>query len=211
MEKKRSEVQRSSLSPNIFIFGLGNPGREYKLSRHNLGFMAIDSFAGRLDFPDFSHKDNYDISSKEISGKYVFLIKPLTFMNLSGRAVKEVLIKNGIFDLPSRRDESTVVVIHDDLDLKFGSLKLKFGGSGGSHNGIISVIESLKNKNFIRLKLGINSLEKAKFNSGADFVLSRFSKEEMNALPDFLDKVTNLLQTFISGGISKAMNGFNKK
>ncbi len=196
---------------DIFIFGLGNPGQEYLFSRHNFGFIAIDSFSQECDFPAFSRKKNYLISKKDISDKDVYLIKPLTYMNLSGKAVKEVLNKHGIFKISDNDNTSNIILIHDDLDLSFGSYKIKFGGSGGSHNGVISVINSLQSKNFIRIKLGTNSPVRVKFNTGADYVLSNFSKDEIKRLPDFLKTINELLLIIITDGLTKAMNTFNRK
>ncbi|MCL4542206.1 MAG: aminoacyl-tRNA hydrolase [Deltaproteobacteria bacterium] len=197
--------------PDIFIFGLGNPGPEYLFSRHNFGFLAIDSFFKEGNFPDFSHKKNYLISKKVISDKDVYLIKPLTYMNLSGKAVKEALNKHGIFKISDNDGTSNIILIHDDLDLVFGSYKIRFGGSGGSHNGVNSVINSLRSKNFTRVKLGINSPVRAKFNTGADYVLSNFSKEEIRKIPDILKMINELLSVIITDGLVKAMNAFNRK
>lgn len=199
------------MSEFIFIFGIGNPGREYLWTRHNYGFMAADSFAVKGGFTGFSQKKSYSIAEAEINGKTVYLIKPLTFMNLSGKAVKEVLNKHGVHALPEKEDGSNVIVLHDDLDLQFGTFKMRFGGSGGSHNGVNSIINSLQSKNFTRLKLGINSIERNKFDSGADFVLSRFSKEEAERLPNILSTIDELLSSFIIHGLQKTMNDFNGK
>jgi len=173
------------MSTNIFIFGLGNPGAEYRFSRHNFGFIVIDSFSRDNNFPDFSRKKNYLISSKSISGRNVYLVKPLTYMNLSGKAAREALNKYDIKILENG-DASNVILIHDDLDLDSGHFKVKFGGSGGSHKGVISVINSIRSKEFIRLKLGINSSSRVKFSTGADYVLSNFSRDETKKLPNFL-------------------------
>lgn len=196
---------------DIFIFGLGNPGPEYRFSRHNFGFMAVDSFYKENDFQGFSRKKTYLISSKIISGRSVHLIKPLTYMNLSGNAVKEALNKCGIFNIRNDEDPQNIILIHDDLDLIFGNYKIKLGGSGGSHNGVISVINSLQNKDFVRIKLGINSSERVKFNTGADYVLSNFSKDEINKMPNLLSTINKLLSAIIADGLTKAMNCFNCK
>lgn len=197
------------MSNGIFIFGLGNPGREYRLTRHNFGFMALDAFSRANNFPDFTDKKDYSVSTGTIAGKEVFLIKPLTFMNLSGKAVKESLNKFGRFDKDSAAEDSNIVVIHDDLDIGFGNVKVKAGGSGGSHNGVNSVINTLQSKNFIRVKLGIDSSGRREAQSGADFVLSNFSKEEAAMLPDILEAANGILSVFISEGLVPAMNKFN--
>ncbi len=196
---------------DIFIFGLGNPGLGYRFSRHNFGFTALDYFFAENNFPQFISKKNYLISCKIISDKNIFLIKPLTFMNLSGKAVKDALNKNGVFKIGENEADSNIVLIHDDLDLAFGDYKIKSGGSGGSHNGVNSVINSLQSKNFIRIKLGINSPERVKFNTGADFVLSNFSKYEIKKLPGILKIINEILFSFISDGLAKTMNNYNRK
>ena len=219
------------MSSDIFIFGLGNPGIEYKFTRHNFGFIAVDSFAETNSFPDFINKKNYAISSKSFLGladkKIIYLIKPLTFMNLSGIAVKEVLKKNNIFykksDIQINKSDNKnnknelidmdngplIIVIHDDLDLNYGRIKIKYGGSGGSHNGIISIINSLQSKEFLRLKLGINSELRNKFKTGADYVLSRFYKDEIKQMPEILDMLNDIIISFINDGLTKTMNKFN--
>jgi PTH1 family peptidyl-tRNA hydrolase len=194
---------------DIFIFGLGNPGQEYRFSRHNFGFTAVDYFFEENDFPPFINKKNYLISGKIISDKNIFLIKPLTFMNLSGKAVKDVLNKNGVFKIGENEAGSNIILIHDDLDLAFGSYKIKFGGSGGSHNGVNSVINSLQSKNFIRIKLGINSPERVKFDTGADYVLSNFSRDEIKKLPGVLKIINEILFSIITDGLAKTMNNYN--
>lgn len=198
------------MNANIFIFGLGNPGAEYRFSRHNFGFIVVDSFSKENNFPDFSRKKNYLVSSKKISDKNIYLIKPLTYMNLSGKAVREALNKYDAKILESG-DASNVILIHDDLDLDSGHFKIKAGGSGGSHNGVISVINSIRSKEFIRLKLGINSTSRVKFATGADYVLSNFSRDEIKKLPDFLITINELLSAVIDDGYVSAMNTFNRK
>jgi PTH1 family peptidyl-tRNA hydrolase len=227
------------MSSDIFIFGLGNPGIEYKFTRHNFGFIAVDSFAETNSFPDFINKKNYAISSKSFPGladkKIIYLIKPLTFMNLSGIAVKEVLKKNNIFHFQNvlKKNEKSdiqinksdnknnknelipidngplIIVIHDDLDFNYGRIKIKYGGSGGSHNGIISIINSLQSKEFLRLKLGTNSELRNKFRTGADYVLSRFSKDEIKQMPEILGMLNDIITSFINDGLTKTMNKFN--
>lgn len=199
------------MNEGIFIFGLGNPGNQYRFSRHNFGFIAVDKFARENNFPDFRKKKEYEVSEKIFGERKVCLVKPLTYMNLSGRAVKEVLNKNGIFSFSDAGADSNILLVHDDLDLSFGRIKIKFAGSGGSHNGVNSVIEHLKSKNFVRLKLGINSPERDRYKTGADFVLSNFSGKETEMLPEILEKTNSIMELFISEGLASSMNKFNKK
>jgi PTH1 family peptidyl-tRNA hydrolase len=195
---------------DLFIFGLGNPGLEYKFSRHNFGFIAVDNFAKQNNFPEFANKKNYAASSLFFikAAKNVHLIKPMTYMNQSGIAVKEVLKKHGVFNIEDTQ-ASDVIVMHDDLDLNFGRIKIKSGGSGGSHNGLISIINSMQSKNFIRLKLGINSDLRNKFKTGADFVLANFAKNEVKQMPEILKTLNDILIAVINEGIVKTMNEFN--
>ena len=213
------------MTSDIFIFGLGNPGIEYKYTRHNFGFIAVDYFAELNSFPDFSHKKNYAVSSMTFTDsaadkRNVYLFKPLTFMNLSGTAVTEVLKKHNIFCFKNGTKEDSnkptdnndvplIIVIHDDLDLNYGRIKIKSGGSGGSHNGIISIISSLQSKEFLRLKLGINSEMRNKFKTGADYVLGRFSKDEIKQMPDILNMLSDILMSLIGDGLTKTANKFN--
>ncbi len=196
---------------DIFIFGLGNPGLEYKFSRHNFGFIAVDGFAGTNNFPGFTQKKNYLLSSLffPLAKRFVHLIKPLTYMNLSGISVKEALKKHGIFNITDE-NPSNIIVIHDDLDLDFGKIKIKIGGSGGSHNGVISIVNSLQSKNFTRLKLGINSPLKNKFRTGVDYVLAHFSKNEIKQIPGILQVANDILFEIINSGALQAMNKFNR-
>lgn len=154
---------------NILIVGLGNPGDQYTYTRHNAGFLVLDKFAEAHNFPDFIKKGNAMVSVSKIGNSSVILMKPQTYMNLSGDAVWPVV---SFFKIPKYR----VFVIHDDLDVKLGNVKLKFAGSSGGHNGIKS-IDSKISSNYWRIRIGIG--RPTGMIPVPDYVLQKFSNEEM--------------------------------
>lgn len=170
------------------IIGLGNPGKEYEKTRHNVGFNVVDIIANKYNI---SFNENKKFNALEcnlnISGEKVIMIKPLTFMNLSGDAIiKYVNYYNITVD--------DIIVIHDDLDMKLGKIRIAYNSSSGGHNGIKSIIGVLNSQKFVRLKIGIahNSDIDTK-----DYVLGRFSKEDFAILNDVYDKVSNIVKDFI--------------
>jgi PTH1 family peptidyl-tRNA hydrolase len=180
----------------IIIIGLGNPGEQYKSTRHNIGFMAVDAFAEKNNFPEFKlqKKVNALVSEKE----NIILSKPQTFMNESGKAVKKIIENAKVSDL---------IVIHDDIDLPLGKIKIiKERGSAG-HKGVESIIKNIGNENLIRIRIGIGSENKTK---AMKIVLKNFSKEEQTIVNETIGKVIDALDLFIKEGLDKAMNEFNK-
>jgi len=169
------------------IIGLGNPGNKYNGTRHNIGFMVIDHII-------FSHnitmknKFNAEYGETNINGEKVILIKPLTFVNLSGEAVIQ-FIKFFKIELED------VLIIYDDLDLEFGTIRIKTNSSHGGHNGMRNIISHLKTKDIKRIKIGINNKFK-KDTKG--FVLSKFSKEEEKELGNIYIKTENIIEDFIN-------------
>ncbi len=129
------------------LAGLGNPGRKYVKTRHNAGFSAIDILAEKLGVHFSEKKDRFETQAT-IGGQNVFLVKPLTFMNLSGAPIRETMKKRGI-------TPQQLIVIHDDMDITPGRIKIKLGGSAGGHKGISSIIDALSDREFIRIKIGI--------------------------------------------------------
>ncbi len=164
----------------LIIIGLGNFPPEYKLTRHNFGFMAIDLLAKNLNFPEWKTEKKFfsKISMGELKGQKAILVKPQTLMNLSGKAV--LAIKN-FYKIPT----SNCFVFSDDLDLPFGETRFREKGSGGGQKGLANIIHLLKSQEFPRIKFGISSEQRKKM-STEDFVLSKFSKEEQKQLPDIL-------------------------
>lgn len=183
------------------IAGLGNPGRKYKNTRHNIGFMVVDELAKRYGL-EFIKKENYWISKGKIENKDIVIIKPTTYMNLSGIAVKKVVNENVLNALPE-----SLIIVHDDIDLSLGRIKIKKNGSSGGHKGVQSTIDHLGTKNFIRVKVGIG---KAPNQDVVDYVLSAFKKEEKSIIKEKISKTVDSIVAIISEGIQKAMNIYNK-
>jgi len=177
----------------LLIVGLGNPGKQYADTRHNIGFMVLDSL--NLDY-----KEGFNglFASENIAGKKVYFLKPFTFMNLSGQSVGEIA---RYFDI----EPQNILVVHDDLDMDFGKMKFRRKGSSGGHNGIKSIISHLSTEDFPRLKLGIG---KARGNSSS-YVLNQFNSEEKKHLSKFIDKSKDAVITYIKEGLKIAMNQFN--
>ncbi len=183
------------------IIGLGNPGTKFNNTRHNVGFMAIDKFAEKNNFPEFKLDKKSNSLTSEKNG--TLLSKPQTFMNDSGKAVKQI-IKNKQF--------TDLTIVHDDIDLPVGKIKIiKERGSAG-HKGVESIIKAVGNKNLIRLRIGIASQS-----YGSDYrtkakkiVLKNFSKQEQKIISQVLEKTTQALEYLIKNGLEKAMNEYNK-
>ncbi len=191
------------------IIGLGNPGDKYKNSRHNVGFITLDEI-----FPSGWYADKYGNADILNNGEAVY-VKPRTFMNNSGASAK--FFANKLKILPEQ-----IVIIHDDIDLPFGSTKIVFDSGAGGHNGIKSVAEQLGTQKFVRIKIGIapvNSEGKAiKPKSGffesqssavAKYVLKDFSKGDLEKLKSMASKIKDILHTIVIEGREKAMNKFN--
>lgn len=182
------------------IVGLGNPGDEYAETRHNAGFMVLDAFAKASNIV-FSDKRYGYVAETSLKGKKIFLLKPTTFMNLSGNAVRYWLNKENI-------DQKRLLVIVDDLALPLGSLRLKGNGSNGGHNGTGN-IQQLIGQQYARLRVGIGN----EFQRGGqvDWVLGKFSKEEMAILTPKIETSIEIIKSFVLCGIDITMNQFNRK
>lgn len=178
------------------IVGLGNPGKEYENTRHNVGFMVVDRY---VDSQSFQKKFDGLVQMIMVGKEKVLVLKPLTFMNLSGNAVIKAA---KYYDIKPE----DVLVIQDDLDIDFGHFKLKKNSSSGGHNGIKSIISALGTDSFCRLKIGI-SHDKAK--STVDYVLGHFSKSELDFLEENADKYRDIINSFIENGADKTMNDYN--
>ena len=180
------------------IVGLGNPGKDYKNTRHNVGFLVLD---GYLNTSDWKEKFNALYHEARINGDKTIFVKPLTYMNLSGDSVvKFVNYYNVNID--------DILVIHDDLDLPFSTYKLKKNSSAGGHNGIKSIINRLNSQEFARLKVGVSH---DKSIDTKDYVLGNFSKIEIEKLSDMQKDFNNIIESFIKFGIDKTMNIYNTK
>ena len=183
------------------IVGLGNPGREYVMTRHNTGFMVVDELADKLG-ATFEDKRYGFVAETSIKGRKVFILKPTTYMNLSGNAVRYWLQKENI-------DQSRLLVIVDDLALPLGTLRLKAAGSNAGHNGLGHIQQILGTERYPRLRIGIGN----EFERGMQiqWVLGRYNEEEMKTLEPKLETACEIIKSFVLSGIDFTMNAFNKK
>jgi len=185
---------------NWLVAGLGNPGERFEKTRHNLGFMLIDLLARETQTQVKREECRSLIGRAGIENEKVELVKPLTFMNLSGEAIS-CLLKKEV------RSAEKLIVIVDDLALPFGTIRLRPGGSSGGHNGLKSVAECLKTQEFIRLRIGIQPEHPV--NDTRNFVLENFSKTENAEIEKILERSADAIRTVIKDGIEKAMAQFN--
>jgi PTH1 family peptidyl-tRNA hydrolase len=184
------------------IVGLGNPGRTYERTRHNAGFMALDELAGKLRVDSTQEKHNAVIGKARIDSEELLLVKPQTFMNDSGRAVAAVL-------RDAYKSVSDLIVLHDDLDLPLGSVRVKLGGGHGGHNGLRSIIEFLGSSDFIRVRIGIS--RPALNMDAADYVLSPFLAEERQVASEAIAKAAEAVTRIVVEGPARAMEIANQK
>ena len=193
----------------FYIVGLGNPGKEYVQTRHNVGFTVLEHFAEENHFSSWHDKGPLfgRVAEGTIETHRVYLLLPTTFMNDSGSAVKQ-LIKKGEAD--------KLIVVYDDVDLPFGAIKVSFSRGNGGQNGVGSIIESLGTPDFIRVRIGVaqksiftGNLKRPKGEALASFVLGTFSRSEIKLLPAVLGKATGAIEMCITQGREKAMNTFN--
>ena len=194
--------QKSSISPNnkkFLIVGLGNIGEEYKNTRHNIGFDIVDQL-GKILKGTFNAAKYGDILKSKYAGKQIILLKPNTFMNLSGKAVSYWLKKEKIHT-------NNLIVIVDDLNINFGVSRLKPSGSDGGHNGLKDITNSLNTSNFPRLRFGIGNNFKKK--DQVDFVLSKWNNEEANNLENLINKNVEIIFSSIKQGLDFTMNKYN--
>lgn len=181
------------------ICGLGNPGREYEDTRHNTGFMVLDAFAKASNIV-FEDKRYGFVTETTVKGRKVILLKPTTFMNLSGNAVRYWLNSEKI-------DESRLLVISDDVALPLGAFRLKGSGSNGGHNGL-GHIQQLIGQDYARLRMGIgNDYPKG---GQVDWVLGKYSEEDMRTLQPSIDMAVDIIKSFVLSGINITMNQYNK-
>ncbi len=185
------------------IAGLGNPTREYENTRHNIGFMAIDMLADKYDISVTNCKHRALIGKGVINGVKVVLVKPLTYMNLSGEAIREIV------DYYKADAESELIVIYDDISLDVGQLRIRKKGSAGGHNGIKNIIANLGHDMFMRIKIGVG--EKPKGYDLVDYVLGHFGSEELAVIKESLEKADGALRLMLEGKADAAMNEYNTK
>ena len=185
------------------IVGLGNPGKKYETTRHNAGFLAIDALAEKYGIRIEEKKHKALCGTGVIEGVKVLLVKPQTFMNLSGESVRSVM------DFYKIDPEEEMFVIYDDISLTPGNIRIRKKGSAGGHNGIKSLIAHTGTQNFMRIKVGVG--EKPSGWDLADYVLGHFSEEDMDKLKEVMPDIISASVLMMQGNIDKAMNDYNAK
>ena len=185
---------------SYLLLGLGNPGREYQTNRHNFGFMVIDRLAVRLGARGLKVQSKAIVTTTTYEDRRLILAKPQTYMNLSGQSAQGLL---NFYKLPMEN----MLIAHDDLDIPFGTIRMRPGGGPGGQRGVASTIERLGTKDFARLRLGIGR-PPGRMDPSA-YVLQDFSREEGKLLSELLDRAADAALEFVVNGLDKAMNKFN--
>lgn len=189
-------------STTYLIAGLGNPGREYQDSRHNIGFMLVNRLAERLDVT-FSRMESKALVTKgKYQGRSIIFAKPQTYMNLSGQAVGSLV---NFYKIPLEN----LMVVYDDVDLAFGKIRIRPTGGSGGQKGMVSIIDQLGTQDFPRLRLGIGRPPGSQ--RTASYVLRDFSRDDSDFLPHLLDRGADAVITYITEDLATAMNRFNSK
>ena len=186
---------------SYLVAGLGNIGPEYALTRHNMGFMVLDAWAQASNIT-FQTQRYGDLAVVDIKGRHFYLLKPSTYMNLSGNAIRYWLSK-----LPVTQER--LMVICDDINLPFGTLRMRSKGSDGGHNGLANIIECIESQDFARIRMGVGH----EFGQGQqiDYVLSPLDEGQRSEMPELCKKVISGVQDWAFAGIDRAMNSINTK
>ncbi|MEE4357054.1 MAG: aminoacyl-tRNA hydrolase [Desulfococcaceae bacterium] len=184
------------------VAGLGNPGKKYENTRHNIGFAVLDELSRQYTIPLTKEKFGTVYGRGRVEAQDVFLLKPQNFMNRSGPPVSELITWY-------RLTKSNIVVIHDDMDLEFGRIKIKEKGGSGGHKGIKSLMDALGGGDFVRIRMGIG--HPAPCISVTDYVLGKFRQEESGHLDEFIKRGREALVTVLCKGTKEGMNAFNRK
>ena len=198
----RFKNQESKGQEFYCIVGLGNPGRQYEETKHNVGFKVIDRLAEKYDIKVEKLKNRALVGDGTIRNKRVLLVKPQTYMNLSGESVREIV---NFYKIPQER----FVVIFDDISLAPGSVRIREKGSHGGHNGIRNIIDQMGTDQFYRIKVGVG--EKPSGWDLADYVLSKFNEDDLPAMDEGMDKAVKGVELMLSRGIAEAANRVNQK
>ncbi|RTE55303.1 aminoacyl-tRNA hydrolase [Arenibacter aquaticus] len=195
----RTWLDEKDTMKKFLIVGLGNIGQEYAETRHNIGFKVLDSLAQQEDFT-FETAKLGDLATFKVKGRSILCLKPSTYMNRSGKALKYWMDKENI-------PLENVLVITDDINLPFGTLRLKAKGSDGGHNGLKDIQQVLQTTKYNRLRFGVG----ADFGKGRqiDYVLGEWNEEEKDALPERFKKTDELVRSFVLAGVNRTMNQFN--
>ena len=200
MKKKREQAEEPASGEPYLIAGLGNPGRQYHESRHNFGFMVVDKVAEILKAEFKKGQFKALVSLQPYAGKKVILAKPQAFMNLSGQPVISLMNYYKV-------SRSNLLVIHDDLDLPFNTIRMRPGGGSGGQKGLVSIIELSGTQEFARLRCGIGHPPGQM--EVPDYVLSKFSKAEAEILPSIIANAAEAALSFVANGIQDTMTRFN--
>ena len=185
------------------IVGLGNPGREYQNTRHNIGFQVIDAIAEKNNISVKEKKYKALIGKGVVAGQKVLLVKPRTYMNLSGESVREVI------DYYKIDEKEELIVISDDISMDVGQIRIRKKGSAGGHNGLKNIILHLGHDQFERIKMGVG--EKPQGYDLADYVLGHFTQMEQEILQDSIARASQAVETIMTEGVDQAMNRYNQK
>lgn len=185
------------------IAGLGNPDRQYQNTRHNIGFDVIDVIADKYGIAMGEKKHKAVIGKGYIAGQKVILVKPQTYMNLSGESIRSVI------DFYKVDEKSELIVISDDVSLDVGRIRIRKKGSAGGHNGLKNIIQHLGHDEFIRVRMGVG--EKPQGYDLADYVLGHFSKAERKVMAEGYEKAVSAIELILDDGIEAAMNMYNRK
>jgi PTH1 family peptidyl-tRNA hydrolase len=189
------------MTPETFLLiGLGNPGREYANTRHNFGFMVVDRIAVRLNARGMKVQSKAIVMDARYEERKLLLAKPQTYMNLSGQSVQGLV---HFYKIPLEH----VMILSDDLDLSYGTIRIRASGGPGGQRGLSSILEKLGTKDVPRMRLGIGRPPGRM--DPADYVLQNFSKDESSLLSETLDRAADAALTFVTDGLEKAMNQFN--
>jgi len=186
----------------FLVAGLGNPGEEYSLSPHNMGFLTVDRLAERHGIRVTRKDSRALIGLGEIDGHPVMLAKPQTFMNLSGTSLQPLMEKHSV-------ELSQLIVVYDELDLNWGALRIKIKGSAAGHNGMKSVIASLGTSEIVRVRLGVHPGHQ--LNGGTEYLLAPMKRSQMKELDEFIDFAADAVRSIIAEGVEKAMTKYNRR
>jgi peptidyl-tRNA hydrolase, PTH1 family len=185
------------------IVGLGNPGAEYERSRHNVGWIVADAFANKFRISLMKHEKNALTGSGRVAGGSVVVAKPLTYMNLSGDAVK--LLANAYLET-----FDDLMIVYDEFDLPLGKLRIRENGSAGTHNGMRSIVASLASERFPRLRFGVRGASYSEAGRLHDYILDDFTDDELPAVSSGIERSVEALVLFARGDLRRAMNEFNR-
>lgn len=184
------------------IAGLGNPGKQYNLTRHNIGFMAVDAFASAHNCMIDKKQGQALVGKTNFDGESLLLVKPQTYMNLSGQSLIELMNYYKI-------DCNEILIVHDDVDQSFSNLKMQKKRGHGGHNGIRNIHQLLGHNDYARLKLGVGRSDNPRIETG-DYVLQKFSDEQMKEIDGFLNTAQKAMGSFVNDGFDKTANHFNQ-